>query len=189
MNPSEPPDEIYRVDTVVPSVTVAKWSLALGAILALLGGLAIAAPWAAATVVDAICAGVLVAGGVAQLAAATATRSWRGFWLTLLCGALSVVAGTAMLAIPVAGIHVLATFLGLMILFEAVAKLTAAFAVPRDFPWGWLVVDGVVTTLLGGFLLLSGPERAGTLLGIIVGFNLLSSGLSLLAAGFWLQRA
>jgi uncharacterized membrane protein HdeD (DUF308 family) len=182
-------DEIYSVDTVVPSATVAKWALALGATLALLGGLAIAAPWVAATVVDAICAGVLVAGGVAQLAAATATRSWRGFWLTLLCGALSVVAGTAMLAIPVAGVHVLATFLGLVILFEAAAKLTAAFSVPRDFPWGWLLVDGIVTTLLGGFLLLSSPAQAGTLLGIIVGFNLLSSGLSLLAAGIWLKRA
>lgn len=189
MNHPEPRDEIHRVDTFVPSATIATWSLALGAILTLLGGLAIAAPWAAATVVDAICAGVLVAGGVAQLAAATATRSWRGFWLTLFCGALSVVAGTAMLAIPVAGVHALATFLGIVILFEAAAKLTAALAVPRDFPWGWLLVDGVVTTLLGGFLLLSGPERAGTLLGVIIGFNLLSSGVSLLAAGFWLKRA
>ena len=58
---------------------------------------------------------------------------------------------------------------------------------PRDFPWGWLLLDGVVTAVLGGVLLTAKPEQAGVLLGIIVGINLLSSGISFLASGLWLR--
>jgi len=162
--------------------------LGTGALLALLGGLALAAPWAAATMVDAIWAGALIAGGVFQLWLAFGTSGWRGFWVALVCGALSIVAGTAMIAIPVEGIHVLTMFVGLLFLFEAAARLTAAFSVPRDFPWGWLLVDGLVTALLGGILLTSRADQSGWLLGTLVGVNLLSSGISALAAGWWLKR-
>ena len=170
-----------------PLSRLATWSLAVGGVLAVLGGLAIAAPWTAATVVDAVCGMTLIAGGVSQVGMSFGTWTWRGFWLTLLCGALSIVAGTAMLAIPVEGIHALVTFLGVVILFEAAAKLAASFSVPRDFPWGWLLVDGFVTALLGGFLLVSSREQAGLFLGVIVGINLLSSGIALLASGWWLR--
>ena len=64
----------------------------------------------------------------------------------------------------------------------------AAFTVPRDYPWGWLLVDGIVTAVLGGVLLTAKTEQAGILLGIIIGINLLSSGVSFLASGLWLRR-
>lgn len=177
------------VGTDEPLARIPGWCLAVGGALVALGALAIAAPWAASTVVDAVCGVALVAGGVSQLGMAAGTWTWRGFWLTLLCGGLSVVAGTAMLAIPVEGIHALVTFLGLVILFESVAKLTASFALPREFPRAWLFVDGVVTALLGGFLLVSSREQAGVYLGVIVGINLLSSGLALLASGILLRKS
>lgn len=167
---------------------VAQWSLTSGGIFALLGILSIAAPWAASTVVVFLCGGTLIAAGISQLAMTTATYTWRGFWLGLVCGALSVVAGTAMLAIPVEGAHVLVTFLGIVIFFEAVAKFAAAFALPGEFPRGWLFVDGVVTALLGGLLVSSPKEMADTYLGTLLGINLLSSGIAMLASGVWLRR-
>jgi uncharacterized membrane protein HdeD (DUF308 family) len=171
-----------------PLPRAASSCLVVGGILALLGGLAIAAPWVASTVVDYAFGIALVAGGISQIGMSALTFTWRGFWLTLLCGVLSLVAGTAMLAIPVEGIHVLATFLGVVILFEAAAKLTAAFSAPNSFPWGWLLLDGVVTAILGGILLTSSAAQAAVYLGMLVGINLLSSGVSLLATGFWLRR-
>lgn len=160
----------------------------LGVALAGLGILAIAVPWAAATFVDFMVAGSLLAAGVTQLGAAAGTFSWRGFWLTVLCGTLSLVAGTAMLAIPTAGVHAMTTFIGLIVLFEALAKLTAAFSLPRDFPWGWVLADGLVTTLLGGLLLLSPVQQSGVVLGTLIGFNLLASGVAFLGAGVWLRK-
>jgi uncharacterized membrane protein HdeD (DUF308 family) len=164
-------------------------SFGLGAVLALLGMLAIAAPWVASTVIDYIVGGTLVAAGIAQLGMTALTFTWRGFWLTLLCGALSIVSGVAMLAIPVEGIHVLVTFLGIVILFEAAAKLTAAFSVPRDFPWGWILIDGLITAVLGGLLLTSPAAQAGVYLGVLIGINMVSSGIAFLASSIWLRRS
>lgn len=117
MRPHAEPGHLSRVST---------WCLVVGGALAVLGGLALAAPWVASTVVDYACGIALVAAGAAQIGMSAMTFTWRGFWLALLCGVLSIVAGTAMLAIPVEGIHALVTFLGLLILFEAAAKFTAA---------------------------------------------------------------
>lgn len=171
-----------------PLSRAATWCLVVGGVLAVLGGLALAAPWAASTVVDYACGIALVAAGASQIGMSAMTFTWRGFWLALLCGVLSVVAGTAMLAIPVEGIHALATFLGIVILFEAAAKLAAAWSLPGEFPWGWLLVDGAVTAVLGGILLTSSAAQAALYLGILVGINLLTSGVSLAGTGLWLRR-
>lgn len=160
----------------------------LGVGLTLVGILAIAVPWGVATFVDFMVAGSLLAAGVIQLGAAASTYSWRGFWLTVLCGGLSLVAGTAMLAIPAEGVHAMTTFIGLVLLFEAAAKLTAAFSLSRDFPWGWLLADGLITAVLGGMLLMSTTPQSGVLLGTLIGINLLASGAAFLGSGLWLRE-
>jgi len=160
----------------------------LAGILAVLGGLALAAPWAASTVIDVFCGITLIAAGASQLVMTLGTFTWRGFWLTLLCGSLSIMAGTGMLVLPAAGIAALVTFLGLMLLFEATAKIVAAFSIGEYYPWGWLLLDGIVTGALGLILLTSRPAEAGVLLGVFVGISLLSSALLFGSAGRWLRK-
>ncbi len=163
--------------------------LMLGGGLALLGLVSLAAPWAAATVIDWLCGGLLVAAGVAQLAVATVTYTWRGFWIAAVCGTLALVGGLAMLAIPVEGVHALVTFLGIMLLVEGAVKLAAAWGLPSDMPWGWILFNGLLTTILGAILVAARPAEAGVLLGLFVGMNLLSSGITFLATGMSLGRA
>jgi len=172
-----------------PRHAMQSWCFWAGGALALLGTLAIAVPWAASTLVDWVIGFMLLAAGVTQLGMAAGTYTWRGFWLALVCGALSVVAGVAMIAIPVEGIHALVTFLGILILLQAAAKLTAAFSVPREFPRGWILFDGIITAVLGGILLTSPASQAGLYLGTLIGINLLSSGIASAAAGFTLRRS
>lgn len=171
---------------------VTKRAFVLACVLGSLGLLALAAPWTAAHIVDVVCGITLVAAGVGQLALAAGAFTWRGFWVTLLCGALSVVAGVAMLVLPKAGIEALVTFLGCVLLLESVAKLAAAFAIRRNagdaFPWGWMLFDGLVTGALGSVLLAGPPATAGVLLGVFVGMNLLSSAMTFAAAGLGLRR-
>ncbi len=168
---------------------ISQWSLVLGGVLAVLGGLALAAPWAASTVIDVFCGMTLIAAGVAQLAMAAGTFTWQGFWIALICGALSIVAGTGMLVLPKAGIEAMVVFLGMVLLFESVAKLAAAVSIGSKFPWGWLLFDGLFTGVLGVLLLSTKPAEAGILLGVFVGINLLSSGATFAATGWWLRRA
>ena len=167
---------------------LSTWSLVLAGVLAVLGGLALAAPWAASTVVDVFCGITLIAAGVSQLVMTVGTFTWRGFWLTLLCGTISIMAGTGMLVLPAAGIAALVTFLGLMLLFESTAKVVAAFSIGEYYPWGWLLLDGIVTGALGLILLTSRPAEAGVLLGVFAGISLLSSAMLFASAGLWLKK-
>jgi uncharacterized membrane protein HdeD (DUF308 family) len=172
-----------------PLASLRNWSLGLGILLVLLGAAAFAKPLIPSLTINFFIGGLLIAAGVMRIMSAFGTYSWRGFWLSLLCGALSLVSGTAMLALPAVGIDALVIFLGILILFEAAAKLTAAFSVPRDYPWGWILVDGLITAVLGGILFTADPAQAAVYLGVIVGLHLMASGVALIAAGVWLMRA
>jgi uncharacterized membrane protein HdeD (DUF308 family) len=175
-------------DHRTPLVTLRNWSFAVGALLVLLGIGAFARPLIPSITVTFFIGGLLVAAGVMRIMAAFGTYTWKGFWLTLLCGSLSLVSGTAMLAIPGIGIEAMVVFLGVLLLFEAGGKLAAAFSVPRDYPWGWLLLDGVVTAVLGAILVAAGPAQAAVYLGLIIGIHLVASGAMLLGAGVWLNR-
>lgn len=166
-----------------------NWSLGVGILLVLLGAACFARPLVPSLTATFFIGGLLVAAGAARIVSAFGTYTWKGFWLALLCGVLSVVSGTAMLALPGVGIEALVVFLGLLILFEAAAKLAAAFSVPRDFPWGWLLVDGLVTAVLGGILFTATPDKAPVYLGVIIAAHLIASGVMLLGTGLWLNRA
>lgn len=167
---------------------VGSWSSIVGGLLVLLGVASMAAPWLAAATVATICGVMLVVGGASQLAMTAATFTWHGFWITLVAGLLGIAVGVTMLVLPAAAIETLVIFLAVMLLLEASAKISAVFLVQGDFPWGWLLVDGLVTAALGIVLLVSRPAEAAMLLGIFVGINLLSSGIMLLAAGWSLRR-
>ena len=172
-----------------PLASLRNWSFGLGSLLVLLGVAALARPLIPSLTVNFFIGGLLIAAGVMRIASAFGTYTWRGFWLSLLCGVLSLVSGTAMLALPGVGIEALVVFLGILILFEAAAKLTAAFSVPRDYPWGWILVDGLITAVLGGILFTANPAQAALYLGVIIGIHLLTSGVALVAAGVWLKQA
>ncbi|MBM4023540.1 MAG: hypothetical protein FJ284_15125 [Planctomycetes bacterium] len=181
--------DLANRDHASPIAALRRWSLAIGALLVLLGAACFARPLIPSLTVNFFIGGLLVAAGAARIVSAFGTYSWKGFWLTLVCGALSVVSGTAMLALPGVGIEALVVFLGLLILFEAAAKVAAAFSVPRDFPWGWLLVDGLITAVLGGVLFTAAPDQAPVYLGLIIAIHLLTSGGMLLGTGLWLGRA
>jgi uncharacterized membrane protein HdeD (DUF308 family) len=178
----------YREDSP-PSVLIrlAKWSMGLGGVLIVLGLASIVAPWVAAAAVAAFCGITLVVGGASQVAMTAGTFTWQGFWLTLVTGVLAIMLGVAMLLMPHEAAGALVIFLAIMLLLEASAKLSAAMLVGYEFPRGWLLFDGVVTAALGIILLVSEPAAKEVLLGIFVGINLLSSGITFAAAGWSLR--
>jgi len=167
---------------------IGRSTFSLGATLAALGAIALFAPWAAATAIDMLCGVLLIAAGAGQLFLASRSFDWSGFWLSLVCGALSLVGGTAMLVIPRAGVGTIVVFVGLLLAFEAAAKFAVAWSFRDTFPVGWVVFDALLTSLLAGLLLTARGDDTGTLLGTLVGINLLSSGLTFMATGWRLRR-
>ena len=87
-------------------------------------------------------------GGMFQIVHAFKTSKWGGFSMDLLVGVLYVTAGLLMTVHPLAGAQSLTLLLAAF--FLAVGSFrTMGAVILRPPSWGWLLLSGIVTFLLG----------------------------------------
>lgn len=154
------------------------WLLALGVLLAVCGTAAIIFP--ALTIVTTFASMVilgiaLIVAGVATIIAAAWTGKWSGLLLQLLVGVLYVVAGYMITDKPVQSAAVMTVFLAS--LFIVVGAFRAVAALVVRFPhWGWALLNGVVTFLMGVFIYRHFPAAALWVIGLLIGIEMLLCG-------------
>ena len=102
-----------------------------GALLLGAGVLAIAWPKVTLWVIAVVTGVGLLAGGLLRTAGALGNRSYRGQWLLLIAGVVSVIAGVLALAWPRATILVLAVLLGVRTVVLGVVEIAFAFSLRR----------------------------------------------------------
>jgi uncharacterized membrane protein HdeD (DUF308 family) len=155
------------------------WILTFGILLILLGGICIIGD-ISATFVTVIAFGwLLLFGGIIGLVHAFSTRSWSGFFVSLLSALLRGFTGFLLIRYPGAGAMtltlLLATFFIVGGLFRAIGAEMAKF--PR---WGWSVVSGLVSVLLGIMLLAQWPVSSIWFIGFAIGIEMIVDGASLI---------
>ena len=160
------------------------WFLALGILQIIAGTFAMGFAFSA-TLASIVMLGVLllIAGG-AQMSAAVLARDWSGFFLFLLLGTLYAVAGFLTLQHPLAAAEGLTLMLAAGYLVGGTFRII--FALVERFPsWGWVLINGVITTLLGFAIWQQWPESGLWVLGLFVGIDLVVNGVtwSVLAIG------
>jgi uncharacterized membrane protein HdeD (DUF308 family) len=157
------------------------WCLFLvGLLLMVCGTVALVVP--ALTVLTSFATVVVL--GVALLVAGIVTiitSFWAGKWsatlLHLLVGILYVVAGFVIADTPVTAALMLTAFAAALFILVGVYRTLAAFII--RFPqWGWAVLNGVITFLLGVVIYRHFPQSALWLIGVLVGVELLFHGWS-----------
>jgi uncharacterized membrane protein HdeD (DUF308 family) len=168
----------YRDAFLIPSSVSAPASPALRWIAALLllaaAGLSLALPFVSATLLTIFLGSAAVVAGITQLlrlggAADTRSKIFRG-----LSGALYLVGGFWCIVYPIESTLSLTLFLGFLLAIEGVMELAAAAAggVPAR---GLVLLDGIVTAVLGGMLIAEWPSDSiwaiGTLFAIALGFS------------------
>jgi uncharacterized membrane protein HdeD (DUF308 family) len=160
------------------------WLLALGIVQIVAGMLAVGFAFPA-TLASVVAVGILllIAAG-AQTAAAIWARDWSGFFLFLLLGILYAVAGLVMLTRPVLAAESLTLVLAVAFLIGGVYRIVVALVL-RFASWGWVLLNGVVTVLLGIVVLQQWPGSGLWVLGMFVGIDLIMNGAtwSVLAVG------
>jgi len=160
----------------------------LGIVLILGGALAIANPFAASLAVTTLVGAFLILSGVGQLWMALAGgdlphRLWTG-----LLGLLALIVGIDLIANPLAGLISLTILAGLLFLITGVIRLLVAFQM-RDGAHFWLILlSGAVSILLGGMILSNVMAAATSLLGLLMGIQLLADGAGLLAMGLFARK-
>ena len=82
---------------------------------------------------------------------------------------------------PIQGVATLTLVLVAFFVAEGVFQTVGAFAARGIFPdsWGWMLISGVIDLVLAGLIIAGWPGSAAWALGIVVGMNLISSGVAI----------
>lgn len=168
------------------------WFMIYGIVLVLLGAFAIVVPGVATIAVELMVGWLLLISGLIGLISVIRSgTSSPGFWWNLLGAVVFLLAGIALLWDPIAGAVTLTLILAAYLLATGIAKLIATPHYRRTISdsWGWILFSAIVDIVLG-LLIVSGlPGNALWILGLLVGINLLFSGIALTFTALGARKA
>jgi uncharacterized membrane protein HdeD (DUF308 family) len=159
------------------------WFIGMAVMFILLGILAIVEPGVAGLAITILVGWLLIFSGGAHLVAAfSGGGAGRVIWQVLI-GIVYIVGGFYFLTHPLLGLGSLTLLLAVIILMEAVFELIAYFRSRSESGSGWLLVNALITLLLGGLIWFHWPSSSVWAIGTLVGVNLLMTGISRLMLG------
>ena len=155
------------------------------------GILALSFPVVASASVTAMVAIAFLVGGIVgwinNLMRAKQLSRWLTFW-RLVVSTVFVVAGVSMIqqlgagpagvVLPVAS---LSLAIGIVFLVEGAVASVVSLAHREIKGWGWGLLNGLITLILGGLILSLPAASLLSVLGILVGISFLFSGIDLLS--------
>jgi uncharacterized membrane protein HdeD (DUF308 family) len=151
------------------------WFIGLGFLLMVLGLVALEEPIRVTIASVMVFGFLLIISGVGEFITAFQTRSWGGLLFHMLFGLLDIALGIILVNEPVRGGISLTFVLALIFLFGGALEMF--FAISTHYPnWGWGMVSGAVTVLLGALVLAKWPDDSLMFIGIYVGILLLMRG-------------
>lgn len=155
---------------------------AQGVIMVLLGIAAVIWPQISSLAVNVYVGWLFLLSGVVGLATMFFAPNASGFLWSLLTGALALFVGVLLLWHPVAGVVSLTLVLVAFFIAEGVSQIAAAFVYRSAFPesWGWMLLSGIADLVLAGLIITGWPGSFSWALGLIVGVNLITSGLAII---------
>jgi uncharacterized membrane protein HdeD (DUF308 family) len=151
--------------------------LFMGIGLIILGAFAISSALIATLATTLVFGILLLLGAVFQIGTAFWGRSWRGFFLHLLAGALYLIVGMFMIENPVEAALGLTLVVAAYLLVGGILRIVLS-VVERFDGWGWVLLNGVVTLVLGVMIWRAWPASSLVVIGIFVGIDMLFAGWS-----------
>jgi uncharacterized membrane protein HdeD (DUF308 family) len=153
-------------------------SILWGVLLIVFGILAVGAPFIAAVAVSVAVAWLIILAGVVHLMLAFhAHRAARLIW-KLLVGLAYVFFGVYLILHPVLGVASLTLVLALLFLIEGILDVILFFNMRSMRGSVWVLIDGVITLLLGVMIYLQWPSSSVWAIGLLVGVSMIISGVT-----------
>lgn len=166
-------------NTVVESVRHASTaSIVWGVLLILLGMAAIGSPFLAALAVNGAIAWLIMLAGVVHLVLAVRTHGAGSMIWKLLVGVAYVCFGVYLVLHPLLGVTSLTLVLASLFLIEGVLDIVLFFRLRSLGGSSWVLVDGIITLLLGLMIYMQWPSSTAWAIGTLVGISLVFSGVS-----------
>jgi uncharacterized membrane protein HdeD (DUF308 family) len=178
--------DLSDMQRAVQSAFGLHWKLFLfqGAVMVILGGLAVCAPMLATLFVDIYVGWLLLIAGVVGLIALISTHQMHAFVWSLVTAAVSVAVGALLIWKPVEGALSLTLVLTGFFIVEGVFQSSIAIAYRQVLAgtWGWMLTSGLSDLVLAAIIIGGWPGTAIWALGLLVGVNLLMSGCAVVAS-------
>jgi uncharacterized membrane protein HdeD (DUF308 family) len=151
--------------------------MGMGIALMLLGIAAISSSLIATFATVLVFGILLLLGAIFEMVTAFWGRNWRGFFLHLLTGVLYLIAGIFLINNPVGAALGLTLLVAVCLLTGGAVRIVLSL-LERFDGWGWVVMNGIVSVLLGAAIWRQWPLSGLWALGLFVGIEMLFSGLS-----------
>jgi len=153
-------------------------SILWGALLIVFGMMAVGSPFLAAVAVSVVVAWLIVLAGVVHLMLAfrahgAGSRTWK-----LLVGIAYLCFGGYMIARPVLGVATLTLVLASLFLIEGILNIVLYVKMRPMHGSSWVLVDGIITLLLGLMIYMQWPSSSAWAIGTLVGISMIFSGIA-----------
>ena len=149
-----------------------------GVALIILGMLAVGSPFLAAIAVNAFIAWLLVLAGVVHLTVAFHTREAGSLIWRALVGLAYLFFGVYLIMHPALGVASLTLVLASLFLVEGILNIALFFQVRSIQGSAWLLIDGIITLLLGLMIYMQWPSSSAWAIGTLVGVSMIISGVT-----------
>lgn len=155
----------------------------VGALMLIIGFLSLSMPLLASFAIETLLGCFLLAVGLSNaFSAYGAFREGVTPWHHIFMAVISVLAGIVFLTHPVAGVITLSMILAAYFLADGVYKVVQFFRLRKVGGSFWMLLSGALGILLA-FLMWRNFFEGATVIGIILGFDLIFSGVSLIMIG------
>ena len=161
--------------------------LLLGIALVVLGSLCIIDPLVPSLASVVILGFLLMAAGITQIVGAFWAGKWSGMLLHVLIGVLYVIVGYMIVDAPVVNMVLITKFIAIFLIVSGAFRIISALVV-RFQDWGWALLNGGVTLLLGIIINRQLPEAALWVIGLFIGIEVFLHGWSLVMLGIAAKR-
>ena len=118
---------------------------------------------------------VLIAAGITQIISSFWAGKWSGMLIHILIGVLYIVVGYMIVDAPVINMVLITKFIAIFLIVSGAFRIVSALVV-RFQDWGWAVLNGGVTLLLGVIINRQLPEAALWVIGLFIGIELIFNG-------------
>jgi uncharacterized membrane protein HdeD (DUF308 family) len=175
-----------------PSVVVRQvstLSTLWGVLLIVLGMVAVGSPMVAALAVNVLVGWLIVLAGVLHLIVAFHSREAGSLIWRSLVGLAYICFGAYLIARPALGVASLTLVLASLFLVEGVFDIALYFRVRRFSRSSWILLDGLVTLVLGLMIYMQWPSSSAWAIGTLVGVSMIFSGVTRVMMSFAVRKA
>jgi uncharacterized membrane protein HdeD (DUF308 family) len=164
--------------------------LLLGISLIIIGSICIACPLAmtVATATVVLMIGFfMLAAGIIEIVSAFWAGRWSGMLFHILIGILYGVVGYMIIDRPDTSMLVITKFIAIFLIVTGIFRIVAALTT-RFQDWGWVLLNGAVTLILGLIINRQLPEAALWVIGLFVGIEMIFNGWAWVMLALGLRR-